>query len=110
MAYWRSQRIIVHSLAQPNVLSTPNISTGLTTHPARALPSPFIPRLSSLVFHPTEMLYGVGEPDGTSKSLSPILGIITDFLSSDSQNHGLQASLTSFCNNISNHLLSLDVS
>jgi len=64
-AYWRSQRIIMHSFARPHPLSAFNISTGLAIHPARNLPSPFIPRLSSLVFHPTEMLYGVGEPDGT---------------------------------------------
>jgi regulator-associated protein of mTOR len=66
-AYWRSQRITVHSLTRTDSLSAFNISTGLTMHPARVLPSPFIPRLSSLVFHPTEMLYGVGEPDGTSR-------------------------------------------
>ena len=65
--YWRSQRINVHSLTRDDSLSAFNISTGLTTHPARVLPSPFIPRLSSLVFHPTEMLYGMGQPDGTSR-------------------------------------------
>ncbi len=35
--------------------------------PLRALPSQYIPRLSSLVFHSKEMLYGVGLPDGTGK-------------------------------------------
>jgi hypothetical protein len=41
------------------------MSTGLTTSPTRGLPSQYIPRSGSLVFHPTEMLYGVGSPDGT---------------------------------------------
>jgi hypothetical protein len=41
------------------------MSTGLTTSPTRGLPSQYIPRFGSLVFHPTEMLYGVGSPDGT---------------------------------------------
>jgi len=62
---WRSQRTIVHSLTSTAPLSAFNISTGLTSHPARAFPSPFIPRSTSLVFHPTEMLYGVGETDGS---------------------------------------------
>ncbi|KAF8899316.1 raptor N-terminal caspase like domain-containing protein [Infundibulicybe gibba] len=61
---WRSQRIIVQSFDQIPPLSAFNISTGLTMNPVRTLPSPFLPRSSSLVFHPTEMLYGIGEPDG----------------------------------------------
>ena len=49
-------------------LSTINIPTGLSTFPFRGVPSPFIPRHTSLVFHPTEMLYALGGPDGTGKS------------------------------------------
>ncbi|RDB29372.1 Target of rapamycin complex 1 subunit mip1 [Hypsizygus marmoreus] len=63
--YWRSQRTIVHSLTEHATLSAFSVSTGLSVPPSRALPSPFIPRSSSLVFHPTEMLYGLGEPDGS---------------------------------------------
>jgi len=63
-SYWRSQRTVVQSLSR-DTLSEFNVSTGLLIPPSRSLPSPFIPRSSSLVFHPTEMLYGLGEPDGT---------------------------------------------
>lgn len=71
---WRSQRITVHSLPREaglsgDVLARANVPTGHSVQPSRALPSPFIPRTSSFVFHPTEMLYGVGEPDGTCKYL-----------------------------------------
>ncbi|KAF9011295.1 hypothetical protein BDQ17DRAFT_1387682 [Cyathus striatus] len=64
-ANWRTQRTVVQSLSKTNPLSSFNISTGLNTPPTRMLPSPFIPRSSSLVFHPIEMLYALGEPDGT---------------------------------------------
>ncbi|KAF5385356.1 hypothetical protein D9615_001068 [Tricholomella constricta] len=64
-ASWRSQKTIIQSLSRGSTLSEFNVPTGLSMHPSRALPSPFIPRSSSLVFHPTEMLYGMGEPDGT---------------------------------------------
>lgn len=73
-AYWRSQRTIVQPLDKPTPLSAFNISTGLTSHP-RSLPSPFIPRSSSLVFHPTEMLYGLGGPDGTVRIMGCKTGI-----------------------------------
>ncbi|KAF8167286.1 hypothetical protein B0H34DRAFT_792028 [Crassisporium funariophilum] len=63
--YWRSQRIVVQSLAKATALSGFNVSTGLSMFPVRGLPSPFIPRYSSLVFHPEEMVYAVGGPDGT---------------------------------------------
>ncbi|KAI0271448.1 raptor N-terminal caspase like domain-containing protein [Gloeopeniophorella convolvens] len=62
---WRTQRAVVHSVPRLTALSTVNLSTGLTTSPTRGFPSQYIPRSSSLVFHPTEMLYGVGSPDGT---------------------------------------------
>ncbi|KAJ3493649.1 hypothetical protein NLJ89_g10966 [Agrocybe chaxingu] len=61
--YWRAQRVSVQNLTTP--LSAYNISTGLNTPPIRVLPSPFIPRTTSLVFHPTEMVYAMGAPDGT---------------------------------------------
>jgi regulator-associated protein of mTOR len=48
--------------------------------PLRTLPSPFIPRLSSLVFHPKEMLYGLGQPDGTSECLCLRLAFLDDIL------------------------------
>ncbi|KAG6812628.1 hypothetical protein H0H92_001711 [Tricholoma furcatifolium] len=63
--HWRTQQTAVHSLARRRVLSEYPIPTGLTLPPSRALPSPFIPRSSSLVFHPTEMLFGLGGPDGS---------------------------------------------
>jgi hypothetical protein len=62
---WRSQRAVVHSISRSAILSTVNMNTGLATSPTRGFPSPYIPRSSSIVFHPTEMLYGVGTPDGT---------------------------------------------
>ncbi|KAG5644146.1 hypothetical protein DXG03_009040 [Asterophora parasitica] len=69
---WRSQRTVVQNLSRGNTLSEYNVSTGLSMPPSRALPSPFISRSSSLVFHPTEMLYGIGEPDGTTALRSPV--------------------------------------
>ncbi|KAG5654155.1 hypothetical protein H0H81_006867 [Sphagnurus paluster] len=64
-AYWKSKRTLVQSLTHGNTLSEFGVPTGLSVPPYRALPSPFIPRSTSLVFHPTEMLYGLGGPDGT---------------------------------------------
>jgi len=61
---WKFQRAIVHSLMDSNPLSVFDISTGLSVYPSRGAPSCFIPRSTSLAFHPTEMLYGVGESDG----------------------------------------------
>jgi hypothetical protein len=63
---WRAQRAVVHSINRPGVLSKMNIPSGVTS-PPRDYPSSSIPRHGSLVFHPTEMLYGVGSPDGTGK-------------------------------------------
>ena len=62
---WRSQRAAVHSIPRSANLSTVTMNTGLTTSPTRGFPSQYIPRSSSIAFHPTEMLYGVGSPDGT---------------------------------------------
>ncbi|TFK65446.1 hypothetical protein BDN72DRAFT_196251 [Pluteus cervinus] len=65
---WRQQRVTVHSFAMPESPLVPfTVGTGLTMSPLRTMPSPFIPRLNSLVFHPTEMLYALGQPDGSIK-------------------------------------------
>ncbi|KAK1224893.1 Target of rapamycin complex 1 subunit kog1 [Marasmius sp. AFHP31] len=68
---YRNQRTTVQSLhsRETGTLSHFSIGTGLLTSPVRAHPSRFIPRASSVVFHPTEMLYGVGLPDGTLRIL-----------------------------------------
>ena len=71
-AYWKSQHAFVRSLVQSEPLSAFSFQTGLSTFPIRGFPSPFIPRHSSLVFHPTEMLYALGGPDGTGKSMSRV--------------------------------------
>jgi hypothetical protein len=62
---WRTQRAVVHSISRSTNPSTVSMGTGLTTSPTGGLPSQFIPRSSSIIFHPTEMLYGVGSLDGT---------------------------------------------
>ncbi|KAI0348333.1 hypothetical protein BDW22DRAFT_1350515 [Trametopsis cervina] len=60
---WRTQRTAVHSLARSGALST--LSTVLTVPPPREPLSPFIPRTSSLAFHPRQMVYAVGSLDGS---------------------------------------------
>ncbi|KAF7347293.1 Target of rapamycin complex 1 subunit mip1 [Mycena venus] len=66
---WKSQRVTVQSLKEDATLSSFNVSTGLTAPLPRGLLSSFVRRPSSLAFHPLEMLYGVGEPDGTVRVL-----------------------------------------
>lgn len=66
---WRQQRTAVHSLHalppnQPPLLSRLSFPSGLYYPPQRELPSPSIPSLSSLAFHPREMILGIGGPDG----------------------------------------------
>lgn len=66
---WRQQRTAVHSLHalppnQPVLLSRLSFPSGLYYPPQRELPSPSIPSLSSLAFHPREMILGIGGPDG----------------------------------------------
>lgn len=87
--HWKTQRVSVHSTDRGMNLSSATISTGLASFPIRPLPSPSIPRSSSLVFHPIEMLYGIGEPDGTSEYLCHKVRPSTDCRSSC---HGLQVS------------------
>jgi hypothetical protein len=63
---WKTQRVSVLPTDKGDTpLSTFDLVTGLHAYPIRPLPSPSIPRSSSLVFHPTQMLYGVGLPDGS---------------------------------------------
>jgi hypothetical protein len=99
---WRSQRVVVRSLAYSEPpLSITNIPTGLPNFPFRGPPSSFIPRHASLVFHPTEMLYAVGGPDGTGKStfFQPLLVFLitsTQTWKQNSTNHGMQSSLNLF--------------
>ncbi|EGO19096.1 hypothetical protein SERLADRAFT_454001 [Serpula lacrymans var. lacrymans S7.9] len=65
--HWRHQSLMVHSLLRPSPpLSMLQLPTGLTSYNPRG-PSPFIPRSTSLTFHPMEMLYAAGEPDGSVK-------------------------------------------
>ena len=82
---WRYQRTTVQSIARPDIHSTVNLTTGLSSLPSRSGPSPFIPRSNSLAFHPTEMLYGIGTPDGNGMLLCIV------FLS-----HGLTTRRVSF--------------
>jgi len=67
--HWRDQRIMVQSMSHSVSLSNFSVPTGISSFPQSArgggVPSPFIPRSTSLAFHPLEMLYGVGGPDGT---------------------------------------------
>ncbi|KAF7337789.1 Target of rapamycin complex 1 subunit mip1 [Mycena sanguinolenta] len=65
---WKSQRVMVHSLKENRTVSSFGVSTGLMAPLPRGLSSSF-PRSNSLAFHPLEMLYGVGEPDGTVRVL-----------------------------------------
>jgi len=67
--HWRDQRVTVQSTSRSVSLSSFGIPSGISSFPHYARgggwPSPYIPRSTSLVFHPMEMLYGVGGPDGT---------------------------------------------
>ncbi|KAI6031242.1 hypothetical protein BKA83DRAFT_4197573 [Pisolithus microcarpus] len=65
-ANWRHQQLSLHSLADFNVLSSMMLPTGLAVYSPRP-PSPYIPRYTSFAFHPLEMMYAIGQPDGTVK-------------------------------------------
>ena len=74
--HWRDQRVVVQSISRSAPMSNFSVPLGVSAFPHYARggggPSPYIPRSTSLVFHPVEMLYGVGGPDGTGKfSLHP---------------------------------------
>ncbi|KZT01152.1 WD40 repeat-like protein [Laetiporus sulphureus 93-53] len=61
---WKSQRTSVRSLtASPSSLCS--FTTSLTMPPPRDHYVPFVPRSSSLVFHPREMVYALGLWDGS---------------------------------------------
>jgi regulator-associated protein of mTOR len=63
---WKTQRVSVFHTDKGEIpLSYSDLVTGLGAYPIRPLPSSSIPRSSSLAFHPTEMSYGVGLPDGS---------------------------------------------
>ncbi|KAK0433965.1 hypothetical protein EV421DRAFT_1841786 [Armillaria borealis] len=66
---WKEQKITVQSIKGQMKPSSVSVPTGHVLQPPRVPASPFSHRLTSLVFHPTEMLYGVGEPDGTVRIL-----------------------------------------
>ncbi|KIJ13751.1 hypothetical protein PAXINDRAFT_170081 [Paxillus involutus ATCC 200175] len=65
---WRHQRLVIQSISEFNssVLTALNLTTGLPVYPSRP-PSPYIPRSTAFAFHPLEMLYAVGQPDGSVK-------------------------------------------
>ncbi|KAF8131557.1 hypothetical protein EV363DRAFT_1398647 [Boletus edulis] len=65
---WRHQRLTIHAISNPSftALTTLNLPTGLSVYPTRP-PSPYIPRFTSLTFHPMEMLCAIGQPDGSVK-------------------------------------------
>lgn len=65
---WRHQRLTIHSISDPtfSALTTLSLPTGLSVYPTRP-PSPYIPRFTSLSFHPMEMLCAIGQPDGSVK-------------------------------------------
>jgi regulator-associated protein of mTOR len=87
--HWRDQRIMVQSMSRAVPLSNYNVPNGISSFPHSARgggggPSLFIPRSTSLVFHPLEMLYGVGSADGTSEFffivfLDLVIGLFADY-------------------------------
>ncbi|KAF9022601.1 hypothetical protein BDZ89DRAFT_1070539 [Hymenopellis radicata] len=71
---WKEQKVKVQSMKKATVSSALVVSTGHVHPPRRSTH-----RMTSLVFHPTEMLYGVGEPDGTVRILGCNLGAEPDY-------------------------------
>src|SRR5258706_14894992 len=92
---WRTQTVSLYSvpylhaekypyrypLLQPPTKSTRlsriSVPSGLQS-PSRAFPSAFYAAQSSFIFHPNEMLYGLGLADGTVKIMGCILGLRSD--------------------------------
>lgn len=58
---------MIHPILDSPPLTTLNLATSLSMYPSRP-PSPYIPRYTSFAFHPMEMLYAVGQPDGSGAS------------------------------------------
>ncbi|KIK81985.1 hypothetical protein PAXRUDRAFT_832495 [Paxillus rubicundulus Ve08.2h10] len=65
---WRHQRLVIQSISEFNssVLTALSLTTGLSVYSSRP-PSPYIPRSTAFAFHPLEMLYAIGQPDGSVK-------------------------------------------
>ena len=66
---WKSQRTEVRSLESKRAIGS--LTAALTIPPPRESMTPFTPKTSSLVFHPREMVYGVGFWDGTGEYSYP---------------------------------------
>lgn len=62
---YKFQTITVHSMPPSNRPLSRHHVAGLNHPPSKSLPSAYIMSSTSLVFHPHEMLYGVGGADGT---------------------------------------------
>ena len=67
--YWKSQRTDVRSFESKRAIGS--LTAALTIPPPRENMTPFTPKTSSLVFHPREMVYGVGFWDGTGEYSYP---------------------------------------
>jgi hypothetical protein len=65
--HWKRQRVIIRNQNRLEPLSDLTIDTGLTAPPTKPWPSRWAARSSSLVFHPTEMLYALGQPNGAGE-------------------------------------------
>jgi hypothetical protein len=64
---FRYQRLMIHPVSDSPPLTTLNLPSGLSMYPSQS-PSPYIPRYTSFAFHPMEMLYAIGQPDGSGAS------------------------------------------
>lgn len=64
-ATWKSQTVTVQTLppTEERILSTTVIPSGMH-HPPRHPPSPYLPGLSSITFHPNDTIYAVAGADG----------------------------------------------
>ncbi|EIN14287.1 hypothetical protein PUNSTDRAFT_140611 [Punctularia strigosozonata HHB-11173 SS5] len=69
LTQYRHQRVSVYNVKSTTPLSSLNVPTTLTAAPSKPYPSAYMPRWNSLVFHPQEMLYAVGGPDGSVRIL-----------------------------------------
>jgi hypothetical protein len=68
--HWRRQIVTVRNANRVEPLAELTVGTGLTAPPAKPWPSRWAPRASSLAFHPTEMLYTLGQPNGSRAYLA----------------------------------------
>ena len=87
----RTQRTAVYAVQSLRPLT--NFSNVLAMPPPREPVSPFIPRTSTLAFHPKEMIYAVGNLDGIGRSCFFFSLVDTQNTNSAlSSHHGLQDS------------------